>query len=98
MGRGFIFSEKVRNAFEFYNMENNDFIDEDTFEIIKKMPNPFKDIPETEEVFEKCREVILLHYKKTLNKKVILIKKTIKALQMAVKEYENSPEGELYDS
>jgi hypothetical protein len=100
MSRDFTFSEKVRDAFEFYNIENDGFgeIDEDTFERIKSMPNRFKDIPGTEEAFEKYREIIFLHYKKTPNKKVILIKKMIKALQMAVEEYENSPEEELYDS
>ena len=87
-------------AMEAYN-EEVAFIPDDEVSIldkIKRLPNRYSDIPGTDEIFEKYKEVLYNYYKVRPNRRVEATKKLIKSLQDSVDKFESSNSEEFHDS
>lgn len=100
MDRDTKFFEDSFNAIESYN-EDLSFMPDDGIDVldrIKNMKNRHSDIPGSDEVFEKYRDVLYNHYKNRPNLRVVAVKKLIINLQRAVDDYEFPSLGEENDS
>lgn len=100
MNRDNVFFDESHQAMEVYNDEIS-FIPDDEISIldkIKRMSNRHHDVPGTDEVFEKYKEIIYNHYKDKPNRRVVATKKLIKMLQDAVNKYESSGNEDSSDS